>query len=1270
MPSRWTGMLMNVFVLAFFLAGLLLLVIREVFIPGVHDYRPQIERALGRAIGMSVGIESLSADWQGLRPRFHVSGLSVLDAQGATEFRLERVDAVLSWSSLLSGQIRFHQFVVDAPHLGLRRDADGRIFVAGVPVGSGAAGSGFVGWALSHREVMIWNASVRWTDALRGAPALELDSVDLRLTSVGGRHRFAVRTRPPIEIGGKLEIRGDLVGGIASDPSDWTGQVHVAIDDVDLAGLRPWFSPPVLQGAFGSLHAWLDVDAGRLMSIDTELAMVDGLLRLDDERPELAFEVLRGRIAYRPRSDGFELATSELEIRAGESIRLVPLTLELNAVSGADRPLASGSLSVNRVDLDVLAGWIAHYPLAETARSRIEALRPAGTLTELHLEWRDLDGHWPQWKVRTQFDGIAWRPSGTIPGVDRISGELNGDQVSGRFRLDSRDAAIEMPRVLPEPVMRFSTLQADGGWTRHESEWAFSLDGLRFENPDAAGSGSGTYRTVGGGRGEIDIAARLTRADGAAVWRYMPLQVNARAREWLRNALIAGAVPDARLRLRGNLADFPFEEGRGGQFLVTVRVGDASLRYGELWPAIEGINGEIRFEGSGMRMSADSGRILGVELLDVIAEVPRLGAPEGGVMTLTGRAQGATPDFLAFIAESPLHTYLGGFTDHIRAAGSGDLDLTLVLPLSEILNATVKGEYRFSGNRFELMEGFPPLTDARGRVSFTENSLTIGDASARALGEPLRLNATTRAEGGIRFEVAGGIAMRALREQHDWPVLSHLSGSTAWSASIELLRDAVTVRVASGLDGIASSLPAPFNKRATEAWPLALSLDLTERGAVAQLRADLQGRGALDIFRRRLESGAASVRGGVSLFAPLQLAERGLMLSAKLDEFDLDTWRDLIDADASVDEADAPLPGAGLIGAVDVEIARLKVFDMELHAFTLAATADEVGMRGRMSSRRAQGDFVWDDRGGGALQARFERLEIGGDEKPQPSSERDRAAAEPLRRLPSLDIIADQFSLGGMDLGRLELNASNEGALWRLHALTLSAEQGQLRGAGWWRPGATPWTELSFALATDDAGALLDRLGYPAVIDGGVASMEGSAAWGGTPLRIDYPSLSGAIELKASKGQFRKLEPGVGRLLGILSLQSLPRRLTLDFRDVFSEGFAFDLISGSISMDSGVMRTEDLQISGPAAKVWVTGSANVAEETQDLRVIVQPTLSESVAIGAAAGLINPVAGVVALLAQRMLSDPIERMFAFSYAITGAWSNPKVEKISGAAQPAE
>ena len=267
----------------------------------------------------------------------------------------------------------------------------------------------------------------------------------------------------------------------------------------------------------------------------------------------------------------------------------------------------------------------------------------------------------------------------------------------------------------------------------------------------------------------------------------------------------------------------------------------------------------------------------------------------------------------------------------------------------------------------------------------------------------------------------------------------------------------------------------------------------------------------------------------------------------------------------------------------------------------------------------------------------------------------------PPRRLPALDVIAERFELRGLALGRLEVFARNRSGLWELERFELANEDGRLAGSGQWRAAGRQRTRLDFRLETPDVGRLSQRLGQADVVRGGKASLAGQLGWQGAPTRIDYPSLNGSMRLETGAGQFNKLEPGVGRLLGILSLQALPRRITLDFRDVFSEGFAFDRISGSIAVAAGVMRTEDLEIRGPSARVTMTGSADVVAETQDLRVLVQPTLSESVAIGAAAGLLNPAVGVVTYLAQKVLSDPIERLFAFEYAVTGAWSDPQVAK---------
>ncbi len=731
-------------------------------------------------------------------------------------------------------------------------------------------------------------------------------------------------------------------------------------------------------------------------------------------------------------------------------------------------------------------------------------------------------------------------------------------------------------------------------------------------------------------------------------------------------------MPDARLRLKGNLADFPFADGKSGQFLVTTRIAGARLDYAEGWPAITDIDGELRFEGPLMRISAQRARIADVALNGVVAEVPELGAREGEIMTVRGRASGPTAGFLRFVAESPVSGRIGGFTDGMQAEGNGGLDLKLVMPLHHISDATVKGEYRFAGNRLKVVDGLPPLTDAAAAVRFTEKDLAISEGRARLYGEPMQLTAATAKDGGVAFRASGAAAVQSVRAAHGWPALAHLSGSAPWQAVIDVGAKGTGVTVQSDLVGVASSLPEPLNKSATTKWPTTVELDFPAGGTREIVRASLDDRAQLEVVRRREGPDWIVERGGLAFFTTLRSTERGVMVAANLDEFDLDGWRDAFERDRSTDAAEqqagegTALPLAG----IELRAKRAHAFGQSLSGLNLTAQTTPTGWKGRVASPEIEGSFDWRDAGDGALRARLKRLVIGADAETGKAASGEEPAAgaevetdEGPRRLPELDIVAEQFRVRGMELGRLELQARNRRDLWHLDSIAVSNADGRVTGTGQWRPGARPLTELDFRLETSDIGRFVARMGYEQAVRGGNAVLAGKLRWRGAPTQIDYPSLSGSLTLEAENGQFRKLEPGMGRLLGVLSLQALPRRLTLDFRDVFSEGFAFDRISGSIDVTSGVMRTEDLLIRGPAARIQMRGSANVENETQDLRVTVQPTLSESVAIGAAAGLINPVAGVVAYVAQKALSDPIERLFAFDYAITGSWDDPKVEKLA-------
>ena len=182
------------------------------------------------------------------------------------------------------------------------------------------------------------------------------------------------------------------------------------------------------------------------------------------------------------------------------------------------------------------------------------------------------------------------------------------------------------------------------------------------------------------------------------------------------------------------------------------------------------------------------------------------------------------------------------------------------------------------------------------------------------------------------------------------------------------------------------------------------------------------------------------------------------------------------------------------------------------------------------------------------------------------------------------------------------------------------------------------------------------------------AKINGQLSWQGSPLAFDYPTLSGKFKVDLEDGQFRQLEPGVGRLLGILSLQSLPRRITLDFRDIFSQGFAFDSIEGDVAVARGVMDTSNLEISGPAARVLLSGSVNLANETQNLKVKVQPALGDSLAVGAM--LVNPLAGAALWLSQKLLKDPVGQVLSYEYSVSGSWADPKVVKLGNETKEAK
>ena len=272
------------------------------------------------------------------------------------------------------------------------------------------------------------------------------------------------------------------------------------------------------------------------------------------------------------------------------------------------------------------------------------------------------------------------------------------------------------------------------------------------------------------------------------------------------------------------------------------------------------------------------------------------------------------------------------------------------------------------------------------------------------------------------------------------------------------------------------------------------------------------------------------------------------------------------------------------------------------------------------------------------------------------------------RELPALDVVADSYVSRGRDLGRLELAAKPEGADWRIETLALRNPEGDITATGRWRVQANlQRTDVDVKLEVRDAGGFLARHGVPEGVKGGSGSLSGQFNWVGGPQDFDYPTLNGKFAVEIGRGQFTKVDPGIGKLLGVLNLDALARRLRLDFRDVTAEGYSFDEVSGDVMVRNGVMSSRNLRIRGPAAKVEIEGEAVIARETQSLHIHVQPALSGGLAAAAAAATVNPIIGAGVLLGSTILKDPMGKMFAGDYSVTGTWINPKVEPIAKGAR---
>ncbi len=1291
-------------VITFFAICLTMLAARYWLLPRANEWRHQIEGIASSALQAPVRIGRIEASWRGLNPMLALSDVAITGQSGTAVLSLPRVEGTLSWTSVPALEPRFSRLRIYAPELAVTLLDRGRVSVAGFIIDpADATGDGqALDWLLAQDGVVIRDARVHLRDERDGmAREIVFSDADLLLDSGLGTTRFGLQLAPPPSIAAAVDLRGEFsrpTFGRLSDFKRWRGELFAQVDYVDLAQANEWLHAPLdVRRAHGALRTWIRVDATEVVGATADLALTNVDARLAPDLESLQLSSFQGRVTQKRWGDnasgGQQYGFTGVTFVLASGVNFPPLDLAYRATH-SDAGQRQVELEGARVDLQGVAAIATHLPIGRELLDAIARYAPTGRLAEFSLQW---DGEEPRLatlaaKARFEDLSVAAQPArpgapdgASTPGFERLSGIVQLDRGTGSLQLTSRDAALVLPGVFREPRIPLTQLAADLRW-KSGSPAELKIAQLVLSNADLELSASGTWRapTAGNsGRGTADLSARVARLDARSAHRYVPTAAGEGTLSWLQHALLEGQLTEGTIRLRGDLADFPFTTPAQGEFRAAGRMRNVVLDVapatgpnseripGKPWPLISDIDGELVFERQAMTFRAQRGTISGARITEATARIPDL--TRNAALEVRGQVDGALSAILNYVNSSPVAGMIGDITRGAEVKGPAKVELKLDVPLAGAGTVRVNGALRFQNNDLTLPD-VPPFSRVNGSLAFSERGMRFENLTAGLLGGQARLDASTRDDGAVVITAVGTATPAGLRRALDVDmvqrILDRTQGSARYSANLTAQRGSLTLQADSDLIGLTIDGIAPLRKAAGEALPLRFEKSI--RGPQDDLRVTAGRLLGVHIERRQSDARMQLARGVIALNEPANLPERGLLVLVALPRIDVEAWTDWlgIGAEPSAPRAPGASEGEMRIDHIALRTPELILNNRSFRNVTLGATrTDAGGYDANVVSEGAAGYIGWrpgakGSTGGaglGLVSARLSKLHIANNRKADVVD----VLRAPARRLPALEVEVENFELGDMKLGRLDVSAANVGtgnsAAWKVNRLDLANPDMKLSASGEWLPGPTGAlrTQVRFAFDAKDAGAALGRFGMRDAVARGHGKLEGNLEWIGSPIEIDYPTMSGALSLRVEDGRFLQVDTrGAGRLLMLLSLQSLSQTLLTDTKEAFGEGFAFSSIRADATVTRGVISTQDFRMAGTGAAALMSGTVNLNNETQQLHLIVLPEIDASTAALAVA-VANPIIGLGALLANTVLKGTLSRAFALEYDISGTWSDPVV-----------
>ncbi len=1226
----------------------------RLLLPGMSEYRVQLQSVAEKVIKHPVSIGSLDAAWHGLSPVLKLNQVVVSDKRFPDgKLIVDEVHVALD----VIESLRQRQWITAGVRLiGIRLNLQTDL----LDPGAKQRDFGSLAWLLLQKSIAIEDLQLDWSDPGLFESPVKFTGLSMRLVNEGSRHQFMVQTDLPESLGSKLKAAADL-RGTGTDFQTWGGRVYLKTESLSLAAVQHLF-PDSLIVASGSLdfELWAGIYNLQARWGTGSFAVHEARFRnATADAQAVTADLLSSQFYWRAMKQGWKAGLNGLELQRDARIAWPASDVQLTIGTGSGLNIEGGMTLVVLEELDALfplMPWIDADALA-----MVDRLQPQGLLRDAGFRFRLVEGSAPAFAARAKIENLQIAANGGLPGVRGLSGSIEGNLQSGNLYLQSSRASLVIPKLFPA-ALELEHLDGVVHWQRYAE--MFRIESKRL-TMNSASLGLVTRWQLDWPYAQsspwLDMQLALDDLPIAEVRHFLPEKIMpSRAVAWLQQALVSGIATDARVLLQGRLNQMPFDHHEG-RFEARFDFENTVLDYHPTWGQIDELGGTAVFTGRSMYITGTTGRILESPVERVVVVMKDLKEP---LLEIRGTAGGTLAAMLEYTSSSPLGAQFGRLIDGMDSSGDARLQLELDIPLKpELGKVRVSGDVALDSNELVPKGGGIGLTDIHGTLHFTGGGISVDKARARVLGQPVRVSVYRKGKAGQSktvVDIDGKLKLVDLMRKKEFVLAPHISGAARWRALLNIQNQPgpgtqqVELELRSDLKGVAIDLPEPFKKSSNDSRDLWIRWSPGQESVLpftihyadiadAQMLLAANGLGLRKLHVR--------FNGGMA-----QLPDDDVIhLSGYVDELDLGRWISVFSA--------APAGG--------VKPPPLTV-DLSVKKFYLAgARVKNIQATGNMpdpwyfkvEGEGANGWVRWlfaDKAIPARLMANLQYLVVTSRE--QPEGDESTGSMRP-KALPEMDISVAKLNWDERDLGSIKVIAKHSLQGIEFETLELDSKALSFKGSGaWLERNGRQSTSFQAGIQGGELGELVLLLRTGSTVKGGKLDGSIQLNWPGSPADFSLATVEAEFDLSAKDGRLASVdEGGAGKLLSLFSLNTLQRRLTLDFSDVFKEGFTFDKMQGHFVVMDGDAFTNDFTIKGSSAVINIAGRTGLVARDYDQLVTVTPQVSSTLPIaGVLAG--GPAIGAAVFIADKLVGDKFNRMTRIQYQVTGSWEEPVYKKL--------